>query len=189
MTRNASLWDFAVIPLGRTVPRVVLTPSDRGHSYVLLEDLIQHFIHEFFPGREIVECISFRITRNADIELQEDAASDLMIGMEEVLESRRQSRATRLEYSEDASDAMLAFLSEKMQLRGQDLYPISGPLDLSYLFTLHGLEGFDALRNDAWPPQRIPKIDPSENMFSSISRGDILLLHPYESFDPVCPSH
>lgn len=182
---NASLWDFAVIPLGRTVPRVVLTPSDRGHSYVLLEDLIKHFIHEFFPGREIVECISFRITRNADIELQEDAASDLMIGMEEVLESRRQSRATRLEYSEDASDAMLAFLSEKMQLRGQDLYPISGPLDLSYLFTLHGLEGFDALRNDAWPPQRIPKIDPSENMFSSISRGDILLLHPYESFDPV----
>ncbi|MDA9934173.1 polyphosphate kinase 1 [Rubripirellula sp.] len=182
---NASPWDFAVIPLGRTVPRVVLMPSDRGHSYVLLEDLIKHFISEFFPGRELVECIAFRITRNADIELQEDAAADLMVGMEEVLESRRQSRVTRLEYSHDASDAMLAFLSEKMQVRGQDLYPISGPLDLSYLFTLHGLEGFDALRNDAWPPQRIPRIDPSENMFSSISRGDILLLHPYESFDPV----
>ena len=182
---EASPWDFAVIPLGRTVPRVVLMPSDRGHSYVLLEDLIKHFIGDFFPGREIVECIAFRITRNADIELQEDAASDLMVGMEEVLESRRQSRVTRLEYSQDTSDAMLAFLSEKMQVRGQDLYPISGPLDLSYLFTLYGLEGFDALRNDAWPPQRIPRIDPSENMFSSISRGDILLLHPYESFDPI----
>lgn len=182
---ESSPWDFAVIPLGRTVPRVVLMPSDRGHSYVLLEDLIRHFIGDFFPGREIVECIAFRITRNADIELQEDAASDLMVGMEEVLESRRQSRVTRLEYSQDTSDAMLAFLSEKMQVRGQDLYPISGPLDLSYLFTLYGLEGFDALRNDAWPPQRIPRIDPSENMFSSISRGDILLLHPYESFDPI----
>ena len=182
---ESSPWDFAVIPLGRTVPRVVLMPSDRGHSYVLLEDLIRHFISDFFPGREIVECIAFRITRNADIELQEDAASDLMVGMEEVLESRRQSRVTRLEYSQDTSDAMLAFLSEKMQVRGQDLYPIAGPLDLSYLFTLYGLEGFDALRNDAWPPQRIPRIDPSENMFSSISRGDILLLHPYESFDPI----
>lgn len=182
---NASEWDFVVIPLGRAVPRIVLMPADRGHSYVLLEDLIKHFIGEFFPGREIVECVTFRITRNADIELQEDAASDLMIGMEEVLESRRQSRVIRLEYSHDTSDAMLAFLSEKMQLRGQDLYPVSGPLDLSYLFTLHGLEGFDALRNEAWPPQRIPRIDPSENMFSSISRGDILLLHPYESFDPV----
>lgn len=182
---EANPWDFAVIPLGRTVPRVVLMPSDRGHSYLLLEDLIKHYIDEFFPGREIVECIAFRITRNADIELQEDAAADLMIGMEEVLESRRQSRVTRLEYSHDASDATLAFLSEKMQLRGQDLYPIAGPLDLSYLFTLHGLEGFDALRNDAWPPQRVSRIDPSETMFSSISRGDILLLHPYESFDPV----
>ena len=178
-------WDFAVIPLGRTVPRVVLMPSDRGHSYLLLEDLIKHHIEEFFPGREVIECVAFRITRNADIELQEDAASDLMIGMEEVLESRRQSRVTRLEYSHNASDATLAFLSEKMHLRVQDLYPTTGPLDLSYLFTLHGLEGFDALRDEAWPPQRVSSIDPSETMISSISRDDILLLHPYESFDPV----
>ena len=182
---EANPWDFAVIPLGRTLPRLVLMPSDRGHSYVLLEDLIKHHIDDFFPGREVLECVAFRPTRNADIELQEDAASDLMIGMEDVLESRRQSRVIRLEYSHDASDATLAFLSEKMQLRSQDLYPVAGPLDLSYLFTLHGLEGFDALRDEAWPPQRVSNIDPAENMFSSISRGDILLLHPYESFDPV----
>ncbi len=182
---ESNSWEFAVIPLGRTVPRVVLMPSEREHSYLLLEDLIKHHIGEFFPGREVVECVAFRITRNADIELQEDAASDLMIGMEEVLESRRQSRVIRLEYSDDASDATLAFLSEKMQLRSQDLYPTAGPLDLSYLFTLHGLESFDSLRDEAWPPQRVASVDPSETMFSSISRDDILLLHPYESFDPV----
>ena len=182
---HSSLWDFAVIPLGRTVPRLVPMPSDRGHAYVLLEDLITHYIDEFFPGREVIECIAFRITRNADIELQEDAAADLMMGMEEVLESRRQSRVIRLEYSHDTSDATLGFLSEKMQLRSQDLYPISGPLDLTYLFMLHGLEGFDSLRGEAWPPQSVSNIDPSEKMFTAISNGDLLLLHPYESFDPV----
>ena len=182
---EANPWDFAVIPLGRTVPRCVPMPSERGHSYVLLEYLITHYIDEFFPGREVVECIAFRITRNADIELQEDAAADLMIGMEEVLESRRQSRVIRLEYSHDASDATLGFLSEKMQLRSQDLYPIAGPLDLTYLFKLHGLEGFDSLRDEAWPAQSVSSIDPSEKMFTAISSGDVLLLHPYESFDPV----
>ena len=182
---ESGLWDFAVIPLGRTVPRLVPMPADQGHAYVLLEDLITHFIDEFFPGREVVECIAFRITRNADIELQEDAAADLMMGMEEVLESRRQSRVIRLEYSHPTSDTTLGFLTEKMQLRSQDLHPISGPLDLTYLFTLHGLEGFDSLRDEAWPPQSVSDIDPSEKMFTSISNGDLLLMHPYESFDPV----
>ncbi len=120
-------------------------PTDRGHAYVLLEELVAHYIDDFFPGREVVECIAFRITRNADVELQEDAAADLMIGMEDVLESRRQSRVIRLEYGAKASDPMVAFLSEKMDLKSQDLFPIDGPLDLTYLFAIHGLEGFDSL--------------------------------------------
>lgn len=179
------LWEFAIVPLGRTVPRLVPMPSERGHAYVLLEELVAHFIEDFFPGREVVECIAFRITRNADIEWQEDAAADLMVGMEEVLESRRQSRVLRLEYSAGATDAMVTFLSEKMQLRSQDLFPIQGPLDLTYLFMLHALEGFDSLRDQPWAPQRTPGIDPSESMFTTISSGDLLIVHPYESFDPV----
>lgn len=178
-------WEFAIVPLGRTVPRLLPLPADRGHAYVLLEELISHFVEDFFPGRQVVECIAFRITRNAGVELQEDSAADLMVGMEEVLESRRQSRVVRLEYSAGASDPMLAFLSEKMQLRSQELYPIAGPLDLTYLFTLHGLEGFDFLRDKAWPPQGTPEIDPTESMFANIAREDLLIVHPYESFDPV----
>ena len=178
-------WEYAIVPLGRTVPRLMPMPADRGHAYVLLEELISHYIDDFFPGREVMECIAFRITRNADVELQEDSAADLMIGMEEVLESRRQSRAVRLEYSAGASDATLAFLSEKMQLKSQDLYPINGPLDLTYLFTLHGLEGFDSMRDKPWPAQGTPEIDPTESMFTNIARQDLLMVHPYESFDPV----
>jgi polyphosphate kinase len=184
-TRPAPAWDFAVIPLGRTLPRLIPMPSERGHSYVLLEDLVTHYIDDFFPGREVVESVVFRITRSADVELREDDAFDLMVGMEDVLESRRQSPAVRLEFSKGASDAMLAFLSERMDLKSQDLYATDGPIDLTYLFRLHGIEGCDALRDNAWPPQHTPRIDPSEPMFETVKQGDLLLVHPYEQFDPV----
>jgi len=178
-------WDFAVVPIGRTVPRLLPMPADQGHAYVLLEELVKYYIDEFFPGREIVECITFRLTRNADVELREGEAPDLMVGMEEVLESRRQSRVVRLEYTAGASDSMLAFLSERMELTSQDLIPIDGPIDLTYLFMLHSLEGFDALRDVPWPPQSTPGIDPADTMFTSIAAGDLLMVHPYESFDPI----
>ncbi|MFK8114612.1 MAG: polyphosphate kinase 1 [Rubripirellula sp.] len=177
--------DYAIVPLGRTVPRLIPMPSDRGHAYVLLEELVKHNIGSFFPNREIIECVAFRVTRNADVELQEDSAADLMVGMEEMLESRRLSRVVRLEYGSEASDPMIAFLSEKMQVRSEDLFPIEGPLDLTYLFALHGLEGFDSLRDESWPPQGTPRIDPNESMFTTIGSGDLLLVHPYERFDPI----
>ena len=72
-----------------------------------------------------------------------------------------------------------------MQLTSDDLFPIDGPLDLTYLFTLHGLEGFDSLRDEPWPPQSTPGIDPAESMFTTIAAGDLLMVHPYERFDPV----
>lgn len=178
-------WDFAVVPIGRTVPRLLPLPSDHGLAYVLLEELVTHYIEEFFPGREIVECVTFRLTRNADVELREGEAPDLMVGMEEVLESRRQSRVVRLEYTAGASDPMLAFLSERMELTSQDLYPIEGPIDLTYLFMLHGLEGFESLRDEPWLPQSTPGIDPADAMFTSIAAGDLLMIHPYETFDPI----
>lgn len=178
-------WEFAVLPLGRTVPRLLPMPANHGHAYVLLEELVSHYITDFFPGREVVECTAFRITRNADVEVQEDSAADLVAGMTEVLESRRQSRVIRLEYGSCASDPTIAFLSESMQVGHQDLYPIDGPLDLTYLFTLHGIEGYDSLRDEPWPAQSTPQIEPSESMFTTISAGDVLMVHPYEQFDPV----
>ena len=178
-------WQYAVIPLGRTVPRMIPVLTEKGHGFVLLEDLVCHYVEDFFPGREVMECVAFRITRNADIELQEDGAMDLVDGMEDVLESRRLSRVVRLEYGANASDHAVAFLSEMMQLTNQDLYKVDGPLDLSYLFALHSLEGFDSLRETPWLPQANIDIDPAEPMFSTIAKGDLLLIHPYERFDPI----
>ena len=178
-------WQFSVIPLGRVINRLVTIPTDKGYGFVLLEDLVKQHIDEFFPGRKVLDCTTFRITRNADIQLREDSAPDLMIGMEEVLESRRQSRCVRLEISSDASNETVAFLTETLGTTSQDLFRVDGPLDLTYLFQLVSVEGFRSLRSEPWPPQGSPAIEPAESMFSSISREDCVLIHPYERFDPV----
>ncbi|MGV3486066.1 MAG: polyphosphate kinase 1 [Planctomycetaceae bacterium] len=178
-------WQFAVIPLGRVINRLITLPTEKGYGFVLLEDLVKEHIDEFFPGRKVLDCTTFRITRNADVQLREDAAPDLMIGMEEVLESRRQSRCVRLEISSDASSETVAYLTETLGVTSQDLFLVDGPLDLTYLFQLVSLEGFRSLRSEPWPPQGSPAIEPAESMFSNIARGDCMLIHPYERFDPV----
>ncbi len=177
-------FDFAVIPL-RNLGRIISVPVETGHAYILLEDMLKSQLHRFFPGREIVECKTFRITRNADIELREDSAADLMVGMEELLESRRLSRVIRVEHDDDCSDCILNYLKENLQVNEEDLYASRGPLDLTYLFSLHALRGFDQLRDTPWLPQINPEIDPTQSMFANIAKGDLLLVHPYESFDPV----
>jgi polyphosphate kinase len=177
--------EYALIPMGRAIPRVLPISSDNRHGYVLLEDLAAHFVARFFPGRTVVECVPFRLTRNADIELREDEAGDLLGGMEEVLESRRFSRPVRLEYGAAASDAVVDFLRRALQLEPTDLYAVDGPVDPTFLFALHGEKGFDHHRDEAWPPKPHPRIDPEETMFSTIAAGDLLLVHPYDRFDSV----
>ncbi|MEM6688590.1 MAG: polyphosphate kinase 1 [Planctomycetota bacterium] len=178
-------FDYAIVPLSGSISRMFPLPVEQGHGYVLVDDLTCHFIDALFPGREVLESVAFRVTRNADVELREDEAADLMMGMEDVLESRRESKPIRLEYSRGASDEMLAFLSESFGLRQRELYAIDGPLDLTHLFGLYGLSGFDSLRDEAWPSQPHPLIDPSESMFENIANGDLLLIHPYEQFEPI----
>ncbi len=178
-------WQFSVIPLGRVLNRMITLPTEKGFGFVLLEDLVKEHIDEFFPGRKVLDCTTFRITRNADVLLREDAAPDLMIGMEEVLESRRESRCVRLEISSDASAETIAYLTETLGISSQDLFRTDGPLDLTYLFQLVSIEGFRSLRSEPWPPQGSPTLEPAESMFSNIAQGDCLLIHPYERFDPV----
>lgn len=177
--------EYALIPMGRSLQRVLHLSDSQRHGYLLLESLVAHFVGEFFPGREVVECVPFRLTRNADIEFREDAASDLLGGMEEILENRRFSRPVRLEFGASASREAVEYLQRVHQLHEEDLYAIDGPLDLSFLFALHGEEGFDHQRDEVWPALPHPRIDPEEPMFSTIASGDLLLVHPYQQFDSV----
>ncbi|MFO0924833.1 MAG: polyphosphate kinase 1 [Pirellulales bacterium] len=176
---------FALLPIGKSQPRFITVPSDKGYSYILLEELMMSMVDRFFPGQKVEECTPFRMTRNSDISLREDAAADLMIGMEQVLHQRRTADSIRLEIAADASDSTVQFLRDSLELDDRFIFRIPGPLDLSAMMYLTDTDGFPALREPAWPSQRPSGIDPALKMFDVISQGDQLLCHPYESFEPV----
>ncbi len=176
---------FAWIPCGRSCPRLLTLPSDGSYAYMLLEDVIAWSIEKFFPGEKVLECVPFRITRNADLSLREDEASDLMEGMQEILEARKESHCVRLEIAEVAEEVTRRFLQQQFDVEDSDVYGIPGPLDLTGFFPLAELTGFDQLRDTPWPPMASPTIDPRRNLFDVLADQNVLLCHPFESFDPV----
>ncbi len=176
---------FAVIPFGQATSRFITLPSDKGYDYILLEDVVSVFIDRFFPGEAVLECVPFRITRNADLGVREDQAFDLLEGMEEVLDARKASHCVRLEVSDHISTVLLDFLRHTLDVDEVSLYAVPGPIDLSAFFSVTGLKGYDHLRYDDWPPSSSPDIDSRIPMFEILSQQDIMLYHPFESFDPV----
>ncbi len=176
---------FAFIPLGKVLSRFITLPSDRGYNYALLEDVTAELVDQYYPGKRIDECVAFRVTRNADVSVREDSAADLMMGMQEVLHSRRSAGFVRLEIAETVSETTLHFLQDQLGLNPCDVFKFPGPLDLSSMMYLTDMEGFPALRDTPWIPQRSPVIDPTQSMFKAIGERDLLLCHPYESFEPV----
>jgi polyphosphate kinase len=176
---------YAVVPLGRALSRTVLLPADTGTAYILLEDLVASELQHFFPGIEVAEAVPFRITRNADLELQEDLASDLVAEMQEVLEARKTSASIRLELSTGASPELRRFLQQRLGISDDLVFEIPGPLDLSGFNRVSDWPGFDHLKYPPFPPVPSPQIDPAATIFDSIARQDVLLYHPYDSYDPV----
>jgi len=176
---------FAIIPIGRSVARQITLPSEGGYQYTLIEDIISLHISRFFPGESIVDAVPFRISRNADLAVEEDSAADLLQEMESILDARKQSHCVRLEIADNASEGTRSFLLEVLGLREAGVYPVSGPLDLASMMRLTGLEGFGELQYEEWKPQPSPMVDPAASMFENIAHQDILLGHPFESFEPV----
>ncbi len=176
---------FAVIPLGRALPRILTLPAEHGFCFALLEDVVCHFANRFFPEEEIISSAPFRITRNADVSLQEDSAADLLHGMKELLQQRKTADCVRLEVDARANDAMIEFLQKCLDVGEHETIRSPDPLDLSTFMQLSSLEGFEHLRDTPWVPQHSPQIDPAQSMFSTIAENDVLLCHPYESFKPV----
>jgi polyphosphate kinase len=176
---------FAIIPFGKLTTRIVSLPAEGGYEFVLVEDIVTEHVRTFFPGETIRECLPFRITRNTDLSLREDQAHDLLAEMEAVLESRRTGDCVRLEVTDSASKILLAFLQNVLRVSPQSLYVVPGPLDLSAFLQLAERPGFEHLRYDSWPPQPSPSVDLGSSMFQVLQRQDLLLVHPYESFEPV----
>ena len=178
-SRNA----FVSLPKG--LARFITLPIEDGYHFVLLEDVVTRFVTCLFPGMTVLDCVPFRITRNADMAVREDKAADLLADMKEVLVERKNSACVRLEVAEKAPVSALEFLRTTFDVPGDRIYQIPGPLDLSSYFRLAGMPGFETLKNEPWSPQPVPGIDAGDSIFDAIERKDILLFHPYESFDPV----
>ncbi len=176
---------FAIIPLGGTLSRFITLPSDGGLAYLLLEDAIAMFVHRFFESERVVECVPFRVTRNADVALQEEGAADLTAEMEDLLRERRGAECVRLETSTSISPITVHFLLDALGIGKTELFKHPGPLDLGGLFSLATRPGFDDLKDDSWTPQRSTQIADGSTMFEAIASRDLLLYHPYESFEPV----
>lgn len=176
---------YAVVMIPKKLGRFITAPIEEGHNYVLIEDVITEFIDRLFPGEPVAEVVPFRITRNADMSVREDLAGDLLNRMKNVLVERKQSNCVRLEISDAASKTSLTTLAQWFAVHAAHVFRINGPLDLSAYFGLARMPGFDDLREKPWPPQQPAAIPPKMSIFDAIAKKDILLHHPYESFDPV----
>lgn len=176
---------FALIPLGRGLSRALTIAGEKGYGYVLLEDVVALMIGKFFPGETITATAAFRITRNADFALRDDLAPDLMEGMQGILSARKHGRCVRLEISDDVRPEMLAFLKTSLGVADSSVYLAPGPVDLAGFFPLADLPSFESLRYEPWSPQASPDCPPGESMFNLLAARDVLLYHPYQSFEPV----
>ncbi len=176
---------FALIPLGNTIERIVALPCADEYHYILLEDALRMHVHRFFPGLEVRDCTYFRVTRNADMRVQEDSASDLLAGMQQVLIARKQSACVRLEIAAGAGATIREFLQGALRVHDGDVYVVPGPLNLSAFMRLSGLAGYDHLRYQPWPPQPSPLVDPQTSIFDTLAHHDVVLFQPYESYEPV----
>lgn len=123
--------------------------------------------------------------RNADLSIDEDEAADLLKEIQKQLKMRQWGEVIRLEVEDKMDEKLLAILKKELKVKDADIFKINGPIDLTFLMKLYGLEGCDDLRYKKYVPQRVPQIEPGEDIFAEIRKGDILMHHPYQTFDPV----
>lgn len=175
-----------LIPIHENLPRrIAVTTEDETQAFILIEDLVAAHAHLLFPGEEIAATTVFRVTRNGDIAVEEEDAIDLANEMEDVLTARRFADTVRLEIRADAPRDLSRMIQSATASTTQEIYRHAGPLGLASFMELAFLQGFDHLRDEDWPAQNSPAITPGVTMFETIASGDVLLFHPYESFDPV----
>jgi len=176
----------ALIPIPDTLGRRVPVASDASeHAFVLIEDLVATHAARFFPGETVTSTTAFRITRNGDIAVHDQDAIDLADEMEDVLTARRFADTVRLELRADAPPELARLIPMVTGASTHETYRCDGPPGLASFMELAFLAGFDHLRDADWPPQNPDSIAPGASMFETIAGRDVLLHHPYESFEPV----
>ena len=179
--------DFATVQVPSVLPRVVTIPTDGDNctTVILLEQIIEKNIQKLFLNYRVLCQAPFRVMRNADLSIDEDEAADLLIEIEKQLKKRQWGEAIRLEVEDNIDKRLLKTLRKEFNLSEDAIFKINGPLDLTFLMKVYDIEGFDHLKEPKYIPQQPKMLDASKDLFEQIREHDILLHHPYETFDPV----
>lgn len=175
---------FARVKIPSNMPRFVQLDRADGTVFVPGEEIIAAHLHHLFQGMEIVEYHAFRVTRNADMEVEEDRDEDLLQALERELARRRFGSAVRLEISSDMTPRMLRLLQDELEVHDDDVIQRRGLLDLTCLWQVYGVNLPD-LKDPAWvpkTPQAFGEGEAARNIFTSLGEGDVLVHHPYDSF-------
>lgn len=184
--QNSDETVFATVQVPSVLSRLVRIPGkDNTTVFILLEQIIERNIGKLFSNYKVLCAHPYRIMRNADLTIDEDEASDLLKEIENKLKMRQWGEVIRLEIEDKADKKLLKFLKSEFKVADEDIFRIAGPIDLTFLMKLYGIEGYDRLRYPSYTPQPVPEIAPGSDIFAAIRKGDIFLHHPYETFDPV----
>ncbi len=179
---------LAVLQAPRSLPRVIQVPKSYSPSdcgLVFLSSVIHAHVEELFPGMTVTGCHQFRVTRNSDLFVDEEAVDDLLRALQGELPGRRYGDAVRLEVADNCPRHLARFLLEKFELTDEDLYQVNGPVNLNRLMAIPDMVDRPDLKFPPFTPSRPARLAHKKNMFEAIAEGDLLLHHPYEAFAPV----
>ena len=175
---------LAVVQVPSRLPRLVRPPGTEGMVHVLLEDVIWADLQSLFPGQEIRDVAAFRIARDSELDFDDEGGRDFLQVIEEELKNRRRSEIVRLEVQDGVSEVLLELLVSRLGVGEVDVYPIRGPVDIRPLMPLVDLPLLEDLRDPPLKP--VPVIEAAgPELFALLDERDVVLHHPYESFDPV----
>ncbi|MDO5337108.1 MAG: RNA degradosome polyphosphate kinase [Eubacteriales bacterium] len=178
---------FATVQVPSVLPRIVIVPSasQEETTVILLEEIIERNIGKLFLSYNVVCAHPYRIMRNADLSIDEDEAEDLLVEIQKQLKKRQWGEVIRLEVEEKMDERLLKILKEEFAIKEEDIFYINGPLDLTMLMKVYGVEGYDKFKAPRYTPAPVPAFYHDTDIFEVIRKGDVFLHHPYMSFDPV----
>lgn len=185
--KNKDVVDIATVQVPSVLPRIVSIPAKKEgiKEIILLEEIIEKNIDKLFLNYEVLCAHPYRVMRNADLAIDEEDAADLLKEIQKQIKKRKWGEVIKLEVEDTMDKLLLKNLKKQFDVSDEAVYKISGPLDLTFLMKVNGLEGFDRLKYAKYKPQPVKALNNEEDIFTQIKRHDILLHHPYEEFTPV----
>lgn len=175
---------FATIQVPSVLPRLVRVPSEEGIYHLLLEDLIKAKLSELFSSHYVLHSSCYRITKNAAMHLDEEDAEDLLETIEQSLKQRKWGEIIRIEIEDAPPREMIEILESELEIEEDYVFRVDGPIDLTFLSKLSGIKGYEELKFEKLKPLYTPELK-ERNIFQVLKERDVLLHHPFQSFDPI----